>query len=365
MEVSGRGAPQAWWRAAMAVVLVLGATWEIARAGASEAPPIRLGVYYYPGWSPAIQYAVRPDPWAPLRRFPELLPAKGEYRDGAPAVLRQQLDEMGRGGLSFVVFDTYIGQGGAPRGDQAIEAYRRVATAKDPGFALLWANHDAMLRSLADWDAMLGSWLERYLRDRRYLRVNGKPLVFIFSAKGLEDRARSFGSSTAILLARAQARAREAGLPGIAFVAGGGPQPAIIKGAARAWGYAALSDYNMGTGGYAMAGTGYARRVAVYRRYWEVYRRDADLPVILPITAGWDRTPWGGSDEDGAMPAPAEFAGHLREALAILARGRTEASRLGVICCWNEYGEGSVLEPTRKDGAARLKALRAVLDEAR
>ncbi len=34
--------------------------------------------------------------------------------------------------------------------------------------------------------------------------------------------------------------------------------------------------------------------------------------------------------------------------------------RTGVICCWNEFGEGSIIEPTRQGGFARLEQIRAV-----
>lgn len=323
---------------------------------------IRVGVYYFPGWSPNIPEAPRVDPWQPIRKYPSRMPAAGEYQDSDPRTLRRQLREMKAADLSFVVFDTYTGRGGASRGDQAVDAYRTVATQKDPKFAVMWANHDDHLKSLGDWDAMMTRWIRLYLTDKRYLRVSGRPVVFIFSANNLEQRAQSFGSSTTQLLERAQQMASALNGQRISFVAGGGPRPSLIKGEASTWGYAALSDYNMGTSEYPAQGSGYARRAFVYSRYWEVYRRDADLPVILPITAGWDKAPWGGSNEDGAIPTPAELTKHVSAAMGLLERQTSSLGRLGVICCWNEYGEGSVLEPTKGRGSKLLDAVHTALN---
>jgi hypothetical protein len=33
---------------------------------------------------------------------------------------------------------------------------------------------------------------------------------------------------------------------------------------------------------------------------------------------------------------------------------------LGVICCWNEFGEGSYIEPTQKNGFSYLEKIKKV-----
>ena len=325
------------------------------------AAPIQIGVYYWPGWSPNLPDAAYADPWAPLAKYPGRIPLIGRYDNSSPTVMRKQLDEMKQARLSFVVFDCYNNANGSDRLPQSEIAYMAVATNNDPKFALLWANHDNGLTSAQDWDNLVTTWIAKYLLDRRYLRVNGHPVVFVFSPDNLERRAATFHSTPAALLGRAQELAHRFALPDIAFVGGGGPHPDFIHNKANAAGYAALSDYNMGTGDYTMAGTGYERRIAVYRKYWHVYQRDATLPYILPITVGWDRSPWGGSKEDGAMSTPEQFREHLTDAVQILQRGRDPFSRMGVICCWNEFGEGSILEPTVAFGDRHLRVLDQIL----
>jgi hypothetical protein len=327
---------------------------------------VRIGVYYYPGWSPDIPMAAHKLPWEPIRAFPGRMPAIGEYRDDSAQTLRIQLDQMKAGGLSYIVFDSYVGPGGTVRSDQAIKAYMVAATGQDLKFAIMWDDSDKFLTSVADWDTIVGFWIDRYLRDFRYLKVEGQPALFIFSAEKLDSRAAVFGSSGEKLIARAQELAKLRGLPGIFFVAGTGPTTPMGRGLAKQEGYGALSQYDLGTSGLKdLPGTGFARRDAGYRKYWGQFESVSTLPTILPISAGWDRKPWGGSVEDGAIPTPKQFKSHVRAALFYLRAAPSEAGRMGTICCWNEYGEGSILEPTKQYGDAYLKGLKAALDVGR
>lgn len=322
--------------------------------------PVRLGVYYYPGWSPNIAQAVHKSPWLPIEPYGDRMPAMGEYVDGDPNVLRTQLDAMKAGGLSFVVFDSYVSGGGKTRADQSINAYMAVADSNDPQFSILWDNSDQSVKSMSDWVAILSVWCDRYFRDSRYVRVDGRPMLMIFSASVLDATATRFGVTGGELLVKAQAIAKAHGLPGIFFVAGSPPNTSMARGRAASEGYSALSEYNLSALG--APGAGYLRRDGAYQRYWKAYTMNASVPAILPLTVGWDRTPWGGSKEDGAVPTPEQFATHVAAALSYMRRGETQASRMGVICCWNEYGEGSILEPTRKMGSAYLQALRGELN---
>ena len=57
------------------------------------------------------------------------------------------------------------------------------------------------------------------------------------------------------------------------------------------------------------------------------------------------------------MATGEEFRDHL-----LAARAAMDASgvRRGVICCWNEYGEGSVIEPTREHRFEMLEEVKRV-----
>lgn len=328
---------------------------------------VQMGVYYFPGWSSNIRYSKTANPWAAIEPFPQRMPLGGPYSDDDPRVLRRQLDDMIAAALSFVVFDAYAGPNGVSRQTQAIDAYLKIAKADDPKFAIMWANHDKFLKTERDWHVMVDAWLTSYLKNDRYFRLHGRPVVFIYSADKLKVQAEAMGKSTESLFQWAQQRAVDAGLLGIAFVAGSDPNNPMISSWASHAGYAAVSNYNLGR--LSVPGErkpGYPGLDERYQKAWRSYYRSADLPVILPLTTGWDRTPWGGTTpavEDASQSTADQFASHVEAAIKLM-QSESPQFEVGLICCWNEYGEGSVLEPTVGFGRAHIEVLhRALIDK--
>jgi hypothetical protein len=192
--------------------------------------------------------------------------------------------------------------------------------------------------------------------------MDGKPVVFVFSTKDLAAQAKGFGSTTQQLLADAQQRARDAGLPGFYFVAGlTGDTPDLLRDA-KSMGYSAVSEYNLHApaGQQANLAHSYKELSAAYASHWRQFASISSLPAILPMTAGWDRRPWGGTYDvrhDQCMPTLDEFKTHLIDGRKAILDLKQPGPKLGVICCWNEFGEGSFVEPTSKQGKARLEEI--------
>ena len=61
---------------------------------------------------------------------------------------------------------------------------------------------------------------------------------------------------------------------------------------------------------------------------------------------------------DHSRPTADEFESHLDAARDFIDRHHSLTKGMAVICCWNEYGEGSVLEPTEGDGNSLLRSVR-------
>jgi hypothetical protein len=319
---------------------------------------VGVGVFYFPGWRDNTPGAPSAKPWRPIETYADRKPLLGWYDEGDEDVMRQQLDWMIQYGVRFVAFDWYWdGKNNRVLLDHALAAYFRAPQRNQVPFALLWANHGEVPSSQANFDRMVDWWLKYYAVRPEFLRIDGKPVVFVFSAKELAERATSIGSSTRQLLAGAQQRAHDAGLPGFYFVAGvGGDTSADAKAA----GYSAVSAYNL----HAPAGHegklsySFKELSAAYQTHWRQYASNSSVPVILPIIAGWDRRPWGGTYDpkhDQCMPTLDEFKNHLVDARKALEALKQTGPKLGVICCWNEFGEGSFIEPTVAQGKARLE----------
>ena len=196
-------------------------------------------------------------------------------------------------------------------------------------------------------------------------------MVFVFSTAHLEERARSFRAQTPGMLEAARAIARQAGFAGIYFVGGTGAHGHAVAHHAdpATGGYDAFSAYNYhGPGTYRYEGNRQESRSFVeldqgYRDHWQWMTSNSRAPYILPMTSGWDRRPWGGSADplhDNSLATAGEFEAHLRAARALMDSRPDKALRMGVICCWNEFGEGSFIEPTKRRGNELLERVRAV-----
>jgi len=349
-------------RSIAAVVLVL-----LCPVWAQSPEPIqklKVGVYYFPGWKEGARGLQFPKPWDRIKPFPQIEPLLGWYPEGEVAVMEQHLQWMTSYGLSYVVFDWYW-DGRSTFLEHALNAYFQAPTRAKVPFALLWANHDKEPQSVESFRGMVRYWVNNYFRRPEYFAVGERPVVFVLHGSALEDRARGFGSTTKVLIDQAQAIMREAGLPDIYFVAGSHGVPGFTTGEAKRAGYAGYSAYNYGSGpgGRPPVSHDYRELHAAYKAHWDWFMRHADLPYVLPMTTGWDRRPWGGSTDplhDGSTPTPEQFLAHLAEAKALMQAypGRTEG--LGVVCCWNEFGEGSILEPTKGRQFSFLEAFRSV-----
>lgn len=341
---------------------LLGAACTLLTATASAQSELALGVFYFPGWRDNTPAAPAPDPWQRIQSYPDRKPLLGWYNEGDDSVMRQHLDWMIQYGLKFVVFDWYWGKDNRVYLDHALSAYMRAPQKSQLPFALLWANHGDVPSSQANFNRMVDWWVRYYAPRPEFLRIDGKPVVFVYSALDLDQRAKWFGSSTQQLLAGAQKRALDAGLPGFYFVAGAtGDTPNVLRNA-KIMGYSAVSAYNF----HAPAGQegklsySYTALSAAYQTHWQQYASTSSVPAILPLTSGWDKRPWGGTYDarhDQCTPTLDEFKNHLNKGRAALTALNQPGQKLGVICCWNEFGEGSFIEPTIAQNKARLEQI--------
>lgn len=332
-----------------------------------------IGVYYFPGWSPGVRGPKMPDSWAPIKSYKEREPLLNWYDDAQVSVLNQQLQWMHNYGINFVVFDWYW-DGTKPFLDQSINAYLQADSRHLVKYSLLWANHFDVPNNKEQFRGMVQYWLNNYFKKSEYQRINGRPVVFIFSPDRLRDNTKKFGSSVRELLDMAQQMSRDAGLPGIYFVMATPALDYWVKGFAADAGFSALSAYNyhQGYSGTPASSTpqshSYTELDADYRQNWDWILSNSKLPYFIPMTSGWDKRPWGGSRDsshDNSLSTPSEFAIHLRAAKSRMDAYPQQTHHMGVICCWNEFGEGSYIEPTQQNGFADLEQVQRVFGQSK
>ncbi len=249
--------------------------------------------------------------------------------------------------------------------------------APDFPFCVAWANqswsgiwHGAPNRILVEQtypgpedDARHFASLCPAFEDPRYIRLGGRPVLFIYKPDGLPDPSR--------FVERWQSMAADAGLGGLYLVAGLGESeyPTHVEDGfdAAVW-YEFPFQHTFGT---------WFRERLMNRRLAKgpkryPYRRDLPEPprdlggtVIPCVYPNWDNTPRAGRRGVLAVDAsPERFAAQMRRALELAASAPAD-EQMVMVKSWNEWAEGNYLEPDQEVGYARLEALAAEVERAR
>lgn len=319
----------------------------------------QIGVYYFPGWDTATA-------WSPLRPFPERRPLLGWYREGDPEVLDWQIKWMVEHGITFVLYDWYWDRGGRHLEHGIHKALFNARYRDMLKFCLLYANHNPPgSHSAQDFEALTRFWIENYFKRANYLRVQGKPVVVFFAPgnpikdMGTENVRKSFDNMRKMC--------QDAGVEGLYLVACSGPDPKWLP-QLKACGYDAVSCYNwiafpnMTGEELAQKNAPYAKVAAGYANGWKELAATNELKVIPPVSGGWDSRPWHGAQAQVRYGrTPEVFKRHLEDCKRFLDEQEQEPKlKMAFIEAWNEWGEGSYIEPHQEFGFGYLEAIRQV-----
>ena len=314
--------------------------------------PYEVGVYYFPGWNTDSR-------WHPIRRFPERKPALGWYREGDPEVADWHIKWAVEHGITFFAYDWYWSAGARQLEHALHQGFFQARYRHLLKFCLLWANHNPPgTHSIEDSRAVARYWIEHYLRRPEYLRIQGRPLLIVFSPYNLTSDLGPEGARRALEAMREECR--HAGLPPLLIAACvSGFQDVASQGydAVTAYTWPSLGVHND------ERRAPYESLLPGYLQQWERLRDLSRVPVLLPICGGWDSRPWHG---ESALVrhdrSPALFQRHLQDARRLLVNGpaRTNLLPAVLIEAWNEWGEGAYIEPHQEHGFAYLDAIRDV-----
>jgi hypothetical protein len=208
-------------------------------------------------------------------------------------------------------------------------------------------------------------------RDRRYLRVNGRPIFVVYAPAELPDAQEFIDQWNAL--------ARAEGLPGLYFVAHwhqlpGASFDAFVRNLPfvnmRPFGPRVVPHYldallrrflRLDLRRLSL------RRGPIVRRYGDYVRHflrtplaSGERPLVIP---NWDNTPRSGRRGVVLQGSTPELFGQICAA----ARRQVEAladpeERLVFVKAWNEWAEGNHLEPDSKFGRGYLRSVATQLD---
>lgn len=356
------------------IVLIAGALAAASFVSAQEAKPrMKLGAYYFAGWAGQSPY----DDGAPEHAWAKGMPSHFTkklatefagrtpvwgWRDDTQELMERQIDLAADHGISYFSFCWYWADNKGPINVAAIEKdskhqpMRMFMQAKNNSrmeFCLLVANHGGFeIVGAEAWKQAADYWLSLF-KHPRYLRVEGKPLIVIFSPSG--------GSAEGF--AYLQEAARKAGFPGVAIACCGSGKPED--------GYSLRTHYNIVPGyGKPSEKHTYQELVEAHAREW---RGTAEQRYIPVATVGWDRRPWEAPDglKWGVETSwyfegntPEAFGGFLTRVAQWMDEHPEQATkeRLALAYAWNEIGEGGWLVPCKDDPDGKcLKAIKRVV----
>lgn len=296
-------------------------------------------------------------------------PDLGYYLLDGPETLARQAEMMHRAGLAGLIFYHYWFHGRLilEKPAQTLLAHPQI----DLPYCFCWANEhwtrrwDGNERELLleqtyspEDDRAFIRYLIPFFRDPRYLRLEGRPLLFIYRPASLPDPRGT--------LARWAEECAAAGLPApyvVATLTRGATHPrdygmdAGLERVLHDWTAGAVAPITERLHAYQPLRGSVLPYEAVARHYAEQDPQQPDAPLFRSIVPRWDNTARYGPDAyllHGSTPAL--FQSWL-ETLIAQARRHPPERRLIVVNAWNEWAEGAHLEPDTRYGYAYLNSI--------
>lgn len=367
-----------------------------------------IGCYYFPGYHPDPRVsAFHGDGWTEWELLSHATPrfaghrqprtpAWGHENEADPAVMAKKIDAAADHGIDVFIFDWYWYENRAFLEGALNDGFIRAPNHGRMKFALMWANHDwvsifpARMNeprsvvypgrvTLSEWAALCDHIVHDYFASPAYYRIDG---AAYFSIYDVDLFLRSFGgpagAAAAIEMLRTRAERHGVGAVHLNAVVW---RQAIVprEGDVRfdladvaGCGFDSMTSYVW----IHHAALGDGQTVAfdaveeMYHEYWRSVTAAEVLPYFPNVSVGWDSSPrtvmtdyW---DPGAGYPYTPVVTGstpeRFRTALERMRDGLPPdgSTRLLTVNSWNEWTEGSYLEPDATHGFGYLEAIRSV-----
>ena len=324
---------------------------EISKPIPADTGDIKVGASFYPGWVPGTGWG-----WSVLDPYPNRKPALGYYDDSEPEVMDWQIKWALEHGISFfnVCWFRERGNEGKPvvgwRSDTLEKGLLKAKFLDQFEFAITWENFNAAgVSSREDLlENVLPFWTENYFKNPSYLKLDGKPVLYIYSVQNLIEQLGGIENTSAVLEEMREQTVR-AGLTGLIIIGEYRGDDIPSQERIRSSGYDGMWAYGI-------------EDVKLLSK-----RRDAAVvPDTATISVSWDPRPWqdymgywwtpNWSHSPEEFQAVAENTKASVESYPAGSLGR----RLLLLDNWNEWGEGHWIAPSRQGGFHYLEAIRQV-----
>lgn len=321
---------------------------------------------YYGGWKSPPESSVTwqgASPWDQFAGYPERLPEYGPADEDDQAIIDRHLRQARAAGIDAFgtcwYADEYLSYG-----------LRRMTESKSRSpvkcFAM-WdnASRGDVRKQSRSWLLASAAKLAPYFASSRYLRINSRPVVMLFSTADIDACIRAEKSIPSGYMPTTAERGELLG----AIKGAMGQVYLVVQIYSNDWiatpGIDAATFYNirsLSVNGVTRLAHNYAEMTTGCERgwaYWGPECRKRGIAYWPTAMAGWDRRPWGGTTSDPlhdncTPPNDAAITTHLRKAFTAAVSSNV------LLCAWNELGEGSFVQPSQ-GYPTRWQAVRAAM----
>ena len=320
-----------------------------------------LGAHHCPLWE-----SDKPNMWLNVLKHPERTPALGFYSQDNPQVADWETKWAVEHGISFFIYCWYrTSQGGAVKtqfGSAIHDALFKSRFADKMKFTIMWENQARGKAGVADerdlFTNLLPYWMENYFKHPSYLKVDNKPVLFIYRPEFL---VQDLGGVTNVVKAFEQMRraCRVAGFDGLYLLGeyrGTDPKHLTLM---KSLGL----DYTFAYCWYVPDNPTPERAIRTQMDYVRKTQELNILPQVVTVSQAWSG--WADEGTIWKIP-PADYERLLRQArdfTATLPKHQL-GSRMLLLDNWNEWGEGHYIAPYREYGFGYLDAVRRVFSTA-
>jgi hypothetical protein len=325
------------------------------------------------------------------------LPAWGYTDEADPVQMAQKIKAAADHGIDAFIFDWYMYEDGPFLERGLDEGFLKAENTERLKFGLMWANHDWVdihpytrgeeqkliypgIVSPERYDEICDHVIETYFKKSNYWKIDGKAY---FSVYDVQKFVEGFGSmeATKAAMDRMRDKAKAAGLEGVHWnlVAWGNPILPVEKAPSNTPELIRMLGFDSSTSYVwihhvplpeTQTDFNYVREE--YFKHWDQAKTAYGVPYFPNVTMGWDPTPRCNLESEWAPVGypfmntignntPENFKMALQKTKEKLLAD-SNGPRILNINCWNEWTEGSYLEPDKVNGMAYLEAVKEVFE---
>ena len=365
---------------------------------------VQVAVYYFPNWGP-----VNTSEWKRVKmakpRFEghqqPKVPVWGYVNEYDPVNMEQKIDAAADYGVDAFIFDWYYYDKGSDilSGKPGWEDNKYLYMALEEGFlkannndriqfSLMWANHDlgANIKGALKpetFETLTDYVIETYFKHPSYWKIDGAPYFSIYEFDTFLEIFDNDYNRAAEAIERFRTKVKAAGFPdlhlnGVLW----GLKGEVLNNAVQYFNLNSATSYvwihhfdlpSFPSTEYSLAAEEYFKGVESggAANGLENPASSIPIPYHINVSMGWDSSPRCNNTDDWMTRrdypfgpvivnnTPSLFKKYLAKAKE-LTMTKPENERIITINSWNEWGEGSYLEPDEVNGMGYLEAVKEV-----